>query len=216
MRRLIVCGWHPTFQRAWALAPPGPLMHRHEAGMLKAMSHYLLAIQGHNRTGIVAQVTGLLYRYGVNITDSSMTTLRSEFTMMMVTEVPATVDLSQFEQDLNTLNSTSLSVFFRPLAHAEAEHGDDASTPNHSLSVLGRDQTGMIFRFSEALAQQGVNITDVHTRLLDGKAPALYAMILELYVPESTSVTTIGTAVREVAQSLGVDANFHPLAQIPL
>lgn len=184
--------------------------------MLKAMNHYLLAIQGHNRTGIVAQVTGLLYRYGVNITDSSMTTLRSEFTMMMVTEVPNTVDLPQFEQDLDTLNSQSLSVFFRPLASAEAEQGDNASTPNHSLSVLGRDQTGMIFRFSEVLAQQGVNITDVHTRLLDGKAPALYAMILELYVPDTTAVSEVGTAIRTVAQTLGVDANFHPLTQIPL
>lgn len=180
------------------------------------MHHYLLAIQGHNRTGIVAQVTGLLYRHGVNITDSSMTTLRSEFTMMMVTEVPATVDLPQFEQDIHSLNSSALSVFFRPLASAEAEHGDDASTPNHSLSVLGRDQTGMIFRFSEALAQHRVNITDVHTRLLDGKAPALYAMILELYVPEAAAVSDIGSAIQAVAQSLGVDAHFHPLAQIAL
>jgi glycine cleavage system transcriptional repressor len=180
------------------------------------MHHYLLAIQGHNRTGIVAQVTGLLYRHGVNITDSSMTTLRSEFTMMMVTEVPATVDLPQFEQAIYSLNSSALSVFFRPLASAEAEHGDNASTPNHSLSVLGRDQTGMIFRFSEALAQQGVNITDVHTRLLDGKAPALYAMILELYVPEAAAVGDIGSAIQGVAQSLGVDAHFHPLEQIAL
>lgn len=184
--------------------------------MLKGMLDYLLAIQGQNRTGIVAEATGLLYRHGVNVTDSFMTTLRSEFTMMMVLQLPESQDLGLLEQDLAALGNHALGVFLRPLGAAEALQGNPESVPNYSLSVLGRDQTGMIFRFSDLLAQQKVNITDVNTRLLDGSQPPLYAMIMEVFVPPSFDLEPLQSSLQDVARNLGVDAHFHPLEQLAI
>jgi predicted amino acid-binding ACT domain protein len=181
-----------------------------------SMRQFLIAIQGQNRTGIVAEATGLLYRHGVNITDSFMTTLRSEFTMMMIVQLPEGLDFQTFENDLNALGNQALGVFLRPLLPSETLHGNAESVPNYSLSVLGRDQAGMIFKFSQRLAQQKVNITDVNTRLLDGSQPPLYAMIMETYVPPNLDLVALKQALQAVAAEMGVDAHFHPLEQLEI
>lgn len=180
------------------------------------MSQFLIAIQGQNRTGIVAEATGLLFRLGVNVTDSFMTTLRSEFTMMMIVQLPDSLDFASFEQALNGLASQDLGVFLRPLQPAETEKGNAECTPNYSLSVLGRDQAGMIFQFSDLLARQQVNITDVNTRLLDGSVPPLYAMIMETHVPAGVDLAALQGALQGAAKDMGVDAHFHPLEQFAL
>ncbi|PIQ28289.1 hypothetical protein COW36_04355 [bacterium (Candidatus Blackallbacteria) CG17_big_fil_post_rev_8_21_14_2_50_48_46] len=174
--------------------------------------YQILAIQGQNKTGIVSRVTEVLYRHGINIMDSSMTTLRSEFTMMMVIETGE--QASPFENELMALNSESLSIFLRPLSEREACHGSSECIPNYSLSVLGRDQTGMIYRFSELMHAQGINITDVTTRLLDSRSPALYAMIIECYLEAADA--ELNTKIQTLAQEMGVDARFHALDQIEI
>lgn len=181
-----------------------------------SMRQFLIAIQGQNRTGIVAEATGLLYRLGVNVTDSFMTTLRSEFTMMMIVQLPEDLDLQDFESALTALGNQQLGVFLRQLLPAETLHGSAECVPNFSLSVLGRDQAGMIFKFSQLLAQQNVNITDVNTRLLDGSQPPLYAMIMETFVPLSLDQVALKQALQAVALEMGVDAHFHPLEQLEI
>jgi len=184
--------------------------------MLQDMQHYLIAVQGPNRTGMVAEVTGLLYRHGVNITDSSMTTLRSEFTMMLVVQLPESLSATSFEQALERLGDENMTISLRTLSAAEASMRTAETQPNYSLSVLGQDQTGMIYRFSELLASQGANLSDVHTQLLDGShSPPLYAMILELHLP-ARQAELLQVAIDKLADEMGVDADLHTLEQIAL
>jgi glycine cleavage system transcriptional repressor len=178
------------------------------------MRNFLIAIQGQNRTGIVSQVTGLLYRSGVNLTDSFMTSLRSEFTMMMIVQLPEELNLTTFEAELESLSSHALGVFLRPILAQEAQHGNRESIPNYSISILGKDQTGMVFRFSELLAAQQVNITDLNTRLLDSGQTPLYAMLIEIHVPAQVPLQELKVAIQETAQELGIDAHFNPIEQL--
>ena len=47
----------------------------------------VVTVLGRDRTGIIAAVSGLLYREGVNILDISQTILSGMFTMIMLVEV---------------------------------------------------------------------------------------------------------------------------------
>lgn len=172
------------------------------------MPHVLLSIQGQNRTGIVADVTHLLYSHGANLTDSSMTTLRSEFAMILLLELEQ--DTAAFEQDLKALEDKGLSSYFKILSDAEVARNASESIPSHTLSVIGRDQTGITYHFSDVVTQHGANITDVNTRLLDDRAPRLYAMILELRLP-SDKFQALQDDIGALAQRLGVDANLHAI-----
>ena len=56
----------------------------------------MITVQGKNRVGIVSDVTQVLFEQNVNITDSNMTTLRSEFVMMLMAELPDDSDPMDF------------------------------------------------------------------------------------------------------------------------
>lgn len=188
--------------------------------MLKAMKAYLINVQGPNRSGMVAEVTGLLYRQGVNVLDSSMSTLRGEFVMMLVVQLPEDLAAESFENLLNSLRSDGLSLSLRELSPSEAGQRSAESQPNYSLSVLGQDQTGMLYRFSELIAGYGANLTDVHTQLLDGShSPPLYAMILELHLPAHKQVQQaelLKVAISKLAAELDLDADLHPLESLEI
>lgn len=188
--------------------------------MLKAMQAYLINVQGPNRSGMVAEVTGLLYRQGVNLLDSSMSTLRGEFVMMLVVQLPEDLSTEAFENLMDSLRGDGLSLSLRELSASEAGQRSPESQPNYSLSVLGQDQTGMLHRFSELIASYGANLTDVHTQLLDGShSPPLYAMILELHLPahkQAQQAELLKVAISKLAAELDLDADLHPLESLEI
>ena len=47
----------------------------------------VITVLGRDRTGIIAEVSGLLYRENVNILDISQTILSDMFTMIMLVEI---------------------------------------------------------------------------------------------------------------------------------
>ena len=50
----------------------------------KIMKHAILTVIGKDRPGIVANVTEILFEYGCNLEDASMTILEGEFAMIVV------------------------------------------------------------------------------------------------------------------------------------
>ncbi len=173
------------------------------------MAAFLLNILGKNRTGMVADVSRCLQAHGVNISDSSMTSLRSAFTMMMVLETPPDLDQQRFEIDLQNLENRGLNLHLSPMSTEEAT----ASTPlpNYSLSVLGADKTGIVYPFTELLSQYQINLTDVNTRLLGTSESPIYAMIMEMELPSDCDPGDFKQALTQLAQELTVDATLHPI-----
>ena len=186
---------------------------------------YLLSIQGQNRTGMVAEVTALLFDKQVNILDSSMTTLRSEFAMMLVIALPESLDSESFQSEVRGLETQGFCVVLRPLSEAEACHSSAEAVSDYSLSVVGRDRTGLVYHFSKLLADHGANITDLNTRLMDASEPPLYAMIMEVHLPEASrangavddfAVDDLKQSVLQLGAELGVDAHVHYIESVEI
>lgn len=175
------------------------------------MTHALLTVQGANRPGIVAEISRLLHTQRINISDSSMTSLRSEFVMMLLLELPAQIDPAVLHQEFLALEAHNLRLHLQSVSEAEAAAPSRPLHPTHAISVLGPDQTGIVYRVSSVLAGQGVNILDVDTQLLERPDQPLYAMILEIDA-EGADLHQLEHALAEVAQELGIDLNLHPVA----
>lgn len=173
------------------------------------MSHFILSVQGPNRAGIVAELSGLLHRHQVNIMDSSMTTLRSEFVVMMLLELPAALPPATLEAEFPQLQG--LRLHLQPIAAEAAQRPDSSLTPTHAISVIGPDQTGIVYRVSAVLAAHGLNICDVDTQLLQRGDQPVYAMVIELHAPQN-ELGSLPGELQSVAQELGIDLHLHPLA----
>lgn len=173
------------------------------------MSHFILSVQGPNRSGIVAELTGLLHRYHVNIMDSSMTTLRSEFVVMMLLELPAELSATTLETEFPQLRD--LRLHLQPISAEAAQRPEDGLIPTHAISVIGPDQTGIVYRVSAVLAAHGLNICDVDTQLLQRGDQPVYAMVIELHAPQLEQ-EALSQELQAVAQELGIDLHLHALS----
>lgn len=174
------------------------------------MPQLALSAVGRDRPGIVAATTAVLLRHGVNVEDSRMAILRGHFAMTLILGVPDGVDRKSLGADLDEvaadlgLEALSLSAV-EPLADALPE-------PTHVLSIYGVDHPGIVHHATRVLAEHDVNITDLQTRLAEGDdSPALYALLIEVAVPEDVGTEQLDRALAEIAASEVVEVSLREL-----
>jgi ACT domain-containing protein len=64
----------------------------------------VISVMGKDRTGIIARVSGLLYKEGINILDITQTILQGLFTMVMLVDTSgAAMSFEALQDELNRL-----------------------------------------------------------------------------------------------------------------
>ena len=171
--------------------------------------HFALCGVGRDRPGIVAELTAVLLRHGVNIEDSQATILRGHFTLMVVVETPDGVDAEQFEADLA---AAGRGMGLEALLVSPIEAAEPAPEPSHILTVYGADHPGIVHAVTAALAERAVDITDLQTKL----GEELYVLLIEIAVPQGVDGTELEQALSGVAREQGVELTLRRLDPDPL
>jgi glycine cleavage system transcriptional repressor len=156
-----------------------------------------ITVLGHDRPGIVADVTGALAGLHGNLEDSTMTLLRGHFAMVLLVRTGA--------------GAAAVEAALRPLGEGgalviNARVLDDSvpsavQGPIYALRVHGADRPGIVATITAVVARHGANIVDLGTRLVDG----LYVLIAELELPEEASVVGLEAELKGAAGELGVE-----------
>lgn len=173
-----------------------------------------LSALGHDRPGIVAAVTGVLVAHGLNVEDSRMAILSGRFAMVLVVGAAEGLDEARLEHDLARVRDELglEAVMLADLADAAGEARD--AVPTHIVSVYGADHPGIVHAVAAALAERGVNIVDLTTRLVDEPSgKPLYAMALEVALPADLEPASLDRDLAEVASSQGIEVSFRVLEQ---
>jgi glycine cleavage system transcriptional repressor len=160
-----------------------------------------VTVLGHDRPGIIADVTGVLAELGGNLEDSSMTLLRGHFAWTLV--VAADADPAEIEARLRHLTDEGLVVSVLPVPDADA--GRTAGSP-WLLTVHGADRPGIVSGLTGVVAAAGGNITDLTTRLGTG----LYLLVAEVALPSDADVEALQGRIAAAAAELGVHATLQP------
>lgn len=165
------------------------------------MPSYAVTVLGHDRPGIVAEVTEAIADLGGNLEDSSMTLLRGHFAMTLIADLggPAT----ELQERLARLTQSGLvvSVLVAPEPAPSA-----TAAASFLLSVHGADRPGIVSAVTRRLADLGGNIVDLSTRL----AGDFYVLSAEVQLPQDRADEALAS-LRETAQALGVTVHFTPL-----
>jgi glycine cleavage system transcriptional repressor len=157
---------------------------------------------GADRPGIIARVARVLLEHGGNLEDSSMTILHGHFAIMLLVSTDA--DPGELEEALAAATSDlGLVVTVRPVGEGAA-----SAPATHVLSVYGSDRPGIVYAVTQVLAERGVNITDLTTRVLGG-GRGVYAMMIELALPAGDRQDDLAAAVSAAAPD--VQVSIHPL-----
>jgi glycine cleavage system transcriptional repressor len=163
-------------------------------------SSLAVTVLGHDRPGIIAEVTGALAELGGNLEDSSMTLLRGHFAWTLVVSMDA--DASAVASRLEHLTAEGLVVSVLPVPAAD---GAAVAGTAYLLSVHGADRPGIVSGLTGVVAEAGGNITDLTTRLGTG----LYVLMAEVALPADADVEALTARIDAVAADLGVRATLH-------
>jgi glycine cleavage system transcriptional repressor len=160
-----------------------------------------VTVIGNDRAGIVAGVTKVLYDLGCNLEDVSSTILRGHFSMMLTVRA-GDVDAATLEERFASVaDELELVITARPVREAALE----VEPPSHVVSVYGADRPGIVYKVASALAERGVNITALSSRVLGGERP-VYALLLEVVAGDED----IASDLAGIKDELGVDVSVHP------
>jgi glycine cleavage system transcriptional repressor len=177
------------------------------------MRHFALSAVGRDHPGIVAAVTEVLLGHALNIEDSQATILRGHFTMMLVVAAPDGADLDALRGDLDTARE---ELELEALTLSELAEVDPASepAPSHIVTLYGADHPGIVHAATAALAQRDVDVTDTTTKLAgEGQGQPLYALMMEVALPDGADAEELGGALERVGGEQGVEVSLRPLEQ---
>jgi glycine cleavage system transcriptional repressor len=165
------------------------------------MSALAITVLGHDRPGIIAEVTEALVDLGGNLEDSSMTLLRGHFAMTLVVRTEASVEAVQAA--LSGLEHDGLRVFVLAVPD---ENGRPQAGDRFLLSVHGADRVGIVAAITAVVAAHGANIVDLTTRL----GRNLYVLTAEVDVPRSGDPAALTDGLQRVAHEIGLEISLLP------
>ncbi len=163
------------------------------------MTVLALTVLGHDRPGIIAEVTGALADLGGNLEDSSMTLLRGHFAWTLIVDTDRSAD--EIESRVASLRDEGLVVSVLPVPERQP---DSASGQSFLLSVHGADRPGIVSAVTRVVADHGGNVTDLTTRL----GTNLYLLTAEVELPADADLDSLNMQLHSTAEAIGVDAHL--------
>lgn len=180
------------------------------------MKKVILTVLGQDRPGIVSDVTGVLYKAGCNIEDSSMTILEGEFAMLLVVSFPPKLSGSELKSKFEALVEKS-NLYINIKNFEEAVRKEIVPEPkNYVISVIGSDKPGIVHHVAKLLSSHGANITDVETKRIGKGDRVVYAMILETNIPVNVKIHDLECEFSDLGKKLEVEITLKPIESLTL
>ncbi len=180
------------------------------------LAHFAVTIISKDRPGIVADTTEVLFKLGCNIEDSSCTMLGGDFAMILIVSHAKPFPKARLTDEFKALHDrTGLVINVRTLAEEEIcpvkEEGELVL-----ISVYGSDRPGIVFRVTRALADRGVNVTDLNTRLIGTPEEPVYVLMLEAILPSGLGVEDAEQLLADLKNELNVEISVRAITPVAL
>ena len=135
---------------------------------------YMLTLVGKDRSGIVARVTQALFVAGGHLGEARMMRLGCNFGVLLMVQFPGQVaDLERVMQPEADALGLRLHVdAINPGLHQHV-------LADVAVTVYGADRPGIVAQVTGALAEAGLNITDLQTQVGGTEQKPIYGLQLE-------------------------------------
>jgi glycine cleavage system transcriptional repressor len=172
-------------------------------------NYALLTASGADRPGIVAAIAGVLVQNDCNIEDSEMARLGPDFACMLMIRMPEGMVSQQLETRVaQSVNEMGLRVDVHDLRPEEVAE-TQPQRPRHLIHVYGADRKGIVHRITRHLADQSINITNLHTEVIRHQTP-LYVMMIEVEVPPFVDGGRLQSELTVIGKEIGVVVSMKP------
>ena len=164
---------------------------------------------GTDRTGVVQDLTKVVLACGGNIEESRMTTLGSEFAMLLLVSGNWHT-LSRLEQELEKLCEDGALAY--SIKKTDVKPPEEERMP-YAVDIVSLDQQGIVFNLANFFASRDIEIADVATRSYAAAhtgAP-MFAVQMAVNVPSSIHVAQLREEFLDLCDRLNLDAIIEPV-----
>ncbi|MDO4574459.1 MAG: ACT domain-containing protein [Planctomycetia bacterium] len=167
------------------------------------MAKYVFNVMSDDHPGIIAAVTSAVESLHGNIESCSQTVLGGYFTLIMIVDVEGNMPPEDVREQIleKTAATCKIDVSVR-LAGEDFTTGEKTET--FVITAFGKDQGGIVRRFSEYLADHEMNITDMYgarRRRPDGEMEFLLTGQVE--IPSKWNFTMLQCDLESLGKELG-------------
>ncbi len=161
---------------------------------------YVLDVMSDDHPGIVAAVTTAVESLGGNIDACSQTVLRGYFTLIMIVSLPEAVDPERLAEEVRRSESggSGFQVLARRAMPIERFVPREPSD-RFVITAFGKDQPGIVRRFSQYLAGRDINIVDLY----GDRTGDEFVLIGQLEVPTRWDIRMLQTDLEQMGEELG-------------
>lgn len=135
---------------------------------------YMLTLVGKDRPGIVAKVSAALFAGGGNLGEASMMRLGGNFSIMLMVNFDGS---SRELTDLIAPVAESLGLHYHVDRIEGALHRHHV--PDVRVTVYGADRAGIVAKVTGALAEAGLDITDLESDVAGTEEKPIYILQIE-------------------------------------
>lgn len=174
------------------------------------LKRFIMTAFGHNRTGILADVTKILYENECNLEDSEMTRLSDEIALIFLFTSNRDDIEETLSREFHRLEvEQGLPTYFRRIKTVPGKR--QRVGPKYNIHINGVDQIGIIYKVSEFLTKKDVKIIHLSSKrsLAPLSATALYKVEMEVEFPKNLSYEEIRKGLREVGDQLHLDVQIE-------
>lgn len=167
------------------------------------MSTFLvLTVIADDKPGIVEQLSGVIAEHGGNWLESRMSHMAGKFAGILRVSVDASHS-QPLSDALAALSANGLQV---TVEHS-SEAGDDVSSKDLTLSLVGNDRPGIVREVSQTLAKMGVNVLELTTNCDSAEMSAvpLFRTLAHLRVPQTFDADQLADALEAISNDLMVE-----------
>ncbi|MFN8411283.1 MAG: ACT domain-containing protein [Anaerolineales bacterium] len=167
----------------------------------------VLTLTGHDKVGLVDNVTNVIVKHRGNVESSRMARLGGEFAMLMLVTVDDK-DVSGLDKSFKELRGEGYQI---SLTQTEDDSKKYAGWLPYEIEVEGADHEGIIHEVSHQLALQGINIESMDT----GSKPApmsgtpLFMMKAIVLVPPKLNINDWRDSLETIADNLNVSVKVE-------
>ncbi|MCG8614866.1 MAG: hypothetical protein MI802_01510 [Desulfobacterales bacterium] len=167
---------------------------------------FIMTAFGKDRPGIVADISEMVFENNCNLEDSNMGRLADEFTLILLLTGQGDDLEERLSKDCRRLErEKGLSAFIRPLEYHHLPRKNNKNLV--TISVEGVDQGGIVYKVSQLLSREQVNIETLTSKkkYSPGSGTAMYVMVIRATLPESLSEEALENALDDLGSELNVD-----------
>ncbi len=161
---------------------------------------YVLNVMSDDHPGIVAAVSNAVEGLGGNIDSCSQTVLGGYFTLIMIVSIPEPIEADDLAA--RVCGADSLGGEYQVVARKELAAQKDAAadgTERFVITAFGKDQPGIVRRFSQYLAGKDINIVDLYGDRKEDE----FVLIGQLELSKQWDIRMLQTDLEQMGEELG-------------